>query len=146
MSAEEGKFEEKVIEVKRVSKKNYGGNTVSFSALVVIGDKRGKVGTGLGKAKDVASAVLKAVTQARRDLVNIKIKDTTIAHEVTGKYGAANVLIKPAPKGAGIKAGGAVRNVVELAGIKDISAKMLGSGNKASNVRCAILALQKLKA
>ena len=139
-------FEEKVIQIKRVSKKTSGGNTIGFSALVVVGDKKGRVGIGLGKAKDVSSSVQKAVSQAKRNLINVKLKNTTIAHEVHSTFGAAEVFLKPAPKGSGIIAGGAVRVVLELVGVKDISAKMLGSNNKANNVRCTLDALQKLKA
>lgn len=139
-------YEEKVIQIKRVSKKTKGGNVSSFSALVVIGDKKGKVGTGIGKAKDVASAVHRAVAQAKREMVVIKMKGTTIAHEVRAKRGSAVVFLKPAPTGSGIIAGGSVRNVVELAGIRDISGKMLGSNNKANNVQCTLDALHKLKA
>lgn len=139
-------FDEKVIQIKRVSKKTRGGNKIGFTALLVVGNKKGKVGVGLGKATDVSSAVQKAVAVAKRNLVEIKIKDNTIAHEVWCKSGSAEVLLKPAPKGSGIIAGGSVRTVAELAGIKDISGKMLGSNNKIENVRCAIKALQKLKA
>ncbi len=139
-------YEEKVIQVKRVSKKTKGGNVSSFSALVVIGDKKGKVGSGIGKAKDVASAVQRAVSQAKREMIVIKMKESTISHEVRAKRGSAMVFLKPAPKGSGIIAGGSVRSVVELAGIRDISGKMLGSNNKANNVRCTLDALQKLKA
>ncbi len=138
-------FEEKVIQIKRVSKKTRGGNKIGFTALVVIGDKKGKVGTAIGKASDVSSAVQKAVTAAKRDMVTIKIKENTIAHEVSCKYDSAEVLLKPAPKGSGVIAGGSVRSVVELAGIQDISGKMLGSNNKVTNVRCTINALLKLK-
>jgi small subunit ribosomal protein S5 len=138
-------FEEKVIQVKRVSKKTKGGNQIGFSALVVIGDKKGKVGSGLGKALDVQGAVQKAVSSARKNMIVVKMKESTIAHEVEAKYDAAKVLLKPAPKGSGVIAGGAVRNVLELAGVKDISAKMLGSNNKSCNVQCTIEALQKLK-
>jgi small subunit ribosomal protein S5 len=139
-------FDEKVIQIKRVSKKTRGGNKIGFTALLVVGNKKGKVGVGLGKATDVSSAVQKAVQVARRNLVDIKIKGNTIAHEVSCKSGSAEVLLKPAPKGSGIIAGGSVRTVAELAGIKDISGKMLGSNNKIENVRCAIKALGKLKA
>jgi len=139
-------FEEKVIQIKRVSKKTSGGNSIGFSALVVIGDKKGRAGMGLGKAKDVSSAVQKAVSQGKRNLVNINLKNTTIAHEVHSTYGAAEVFLKPAPKGSGIIAGGAVRIVLELVGIKDISAKMLGSNNRSSNLKCTLEALKKLKA
>ncbi len=138
-------FEEKVIQIKRVSKKTKGGNSISFTALVVVGDKKGKVGTALAKSKDVATAVQKAIAKAKDNLIEIKIKDTTIAHEVFAKFGAARVLLKPAPEGTGIIAGGTVRDVVELAGIRNVSSKMLGSNNKVSNVRCTLKALQKLK-
>ena len=138
-------MEERVLNIKRVSKKNRGGNTIRFTALVVVGDKNGSVGTGYGKGRDVTTAITKAVSQAKRDVVNVPVKNGTIAHEVTHKYGSAQIKLKPAPKGAGIIAGGSVRTVVELAGIADISAKMLGSSNKVANVRCAIEALQKLK-
>ena len=138
-------FEERVIQIKRVSKKTSGGNTIGFSALVVVGDKKGRVGVGLGKAKDVSSSVQKAVSQAKRNLVNVKLKNTSIAHEVHSTYGAAEVFLKPAPKGSGIIAGGAVRVVLELVGVKDVSAKMLGSNNRSSNLKCALEALKKLK-
>ena len=138
-------FEERVIQIKRVSKKTSGGNTIGFSALVVVGDKKGRVGIGLGKAKDVSSSVQKAVSQAKRNLINVKLKNTTIAHEVHSTFGAAEVFLKPAPKGSGIIAGGAVRVVLELVGGKDISAKMLGSNNRSSNLKCALEALKKLK-
>jgi len=138
-------FEERVIQIKRVSKKTSGGNTIGFSALVVVGDKKGRVGIGLGKAKDVSSSVQKAVSQAKRNLINVKLKNTTIAHEVHSTFGAAEVFLKPAPKGSGIIAGGAVRVVLELVGVKDISAKMLGSNNRSSNLKCALEALKKLK-
>ncbi len=139
-------YEEKVIQLKRTSKKTKGGNKIGFSALVLIGNKKGKIGTGLGKASDVSGAVQKGLTIARRNLVEINIKGNTIAYEVDEKYGSAKVLMKPAPEGTGIVAGGAVRNVVELAGIKDISAKMLGSSNKSCNLICAIECLEKLRA
>ena len=138
-------FEEKVIEINRVSKKTKGGNSVGFTALVVVGNKQGKIGLGLGKAMDVAEAVRKAIEKAKENLVTIKLAENTIAHEVYAKHKAARVLLKPAPEGSGIIAGGAVRNVVELAGIKDISSKMLGSNNKQCNALCTINALKKLK-
>lgn len=138
-------FEERVIEVKRVSKKTTGGNAISFAALVVVGNKNGKVGSGYSKALDVASAVTKAVAQAKRTLIDIKMNGTTIPHDVEDKYGSAKVFLKPAPKGSGIIAGGAVRTVLELGGIHDISSKMLGSNNKICNIRCTLDALKKLK-
>jgi small subunit ribosomal protein S5 len=138
-------IEEKVIEIKRVSKKTKGGNTIGFTALVVAGDRNGKVGYGYGKARNVAEAIGKAVSSAKKDMYKIKLTGKTIAHEVTAKSGASKVLFKPAPEGSGIIAGGSVRTVVDLAGIKDISSKILGSNNKLLNVRCAIKALKKLK-
>lgn len=138
-------YEEKVIEIKRVSKKNSGGSQLSFTAVVVVGNKAGKVGEGTGKAKDVPSAIAKAITNAKKNVVTIEIKDGTIAHTVEHKYASAKVVMMPAPKGSGIIAGGTVRSVVELAGIKNISAKMFGSNNKLANIRCAMQALQKIK-
>ncbi|MFH1898924.1 MAG: 30S ribosomal protein S5 [Patescibacteria group bacterium] len=138
-------YEEKVIEIKRVSKKTKGGNTVGFTALVVLGNRNGKVGHGYGKAKNVAEAIQKALTSAKKKMINIKLTGKTIAHDVDAKLGSAKVALRPASEGSGIIAGGSVRVVVELAGIKDISAKMLGSNNKLSNVRCTIKALEKLK-
>ncbi|MBU0535025.1 30S ribosomal protein S5 [Patescibacteria group bacterium] len=138
-------YEEKVIEIKRVSKKIKGGNAVGFTALVVLGNRNGKVGHGYGKAKNVAEAIQKALTGAKKKMINIKLTGKTIAHDVDAKLGSAKVALRPASEGSGIIAGGSVRVVVELAGIKDISAKMLGSNNKLSNVRCTIKALEKLK-
>lgn len=138
-------FDEKVLQIKRVSKKTKGGNSIGFTALVLVGDRKGSIGTGYGKAQDVSTAVNKAVLQAKKGLVKVNIKGNTIAHEVTAKYGSAKVFMKPAPKGTGVIAGGTVRAVVSLCGIKDVSAKMLGSNNKICNVRCTISALKKLK-
>jgi small subunit ribosomal protein S5 len=138
-------YEDKVLQIKRTSKKTTGGNTISFSALVVIGNKKGKIGTGLGKGLDVSSAVQKALSNARKNLIDIKFTGSTIAYEVSEKYGSAKVLLKPAPEGSGIVAGGAVRSIVELAGIKDITGKMLGSNNKICNVLCTLDALKKLR-
>ena len=138
-------FSEKVVQVNRVSKKTTGGNKIGFSILVVVGDKKGKVGVGLGKAADVASAVRKASSYAKKHMVKIPLVRTTIPHEIRIKLGAAKVLLKPAPPGTGIRAGGSVRAVVEAAGIKDIVSKILGTDNKASNVYATFAALQKLK-
>lgn len=138
-------MEEKVIEIRRVSKKTKGGNTIAFAVLVVVGNKNGRVGIGYGKAPDVATSINKAVGKAKKSMVNVKLNGPTISHEVLAKYGSAKVLLKPAPKGTGIIAGGAVRAVLDLAGVKDISAKMIGANNKISNVRCALNALKKLK-
>ena len=139
-------FEEKVVQVNRVSKKTTGGNKIGFSVLVVVGDKRGRVGVGLGKAPDVTSAVRKGVAYAKKHLITVPMVKTTIPHEIRVKMGAAKVMLKPAPAGTGIRAGGAVRAVVEAAGIKDIVSKILGTDNKASNVYATFLALKKLRA
>lgn len=138
-------FEEKVIQVNRVSKKVTGGNKIGFSVLVVVGDKKGRVGVGLGKASGVASAVKKGIAYAKKHLINVPMVKTTIPHEIRIKKGAAKILLKPAPAGTGIRAGGAVRAVVEAAGIRDIVSKILGTDNKASNVYATLEALKKLR-
>ncbi len=138
-------FTEKVIQVNRVSKKVTGGNKIGFSVLMVVGDKKGRVGVGLGKAGDVASAVRKASTYAKKHMITVPMVKTTIPHEIRIKKGAAKILLKPAPAGTGIRAGGAVRSVVEAAGIKDIVSKILGTDNKASNVYATFAALGKLR-
>lgn len=138
-------FVEKVIQVNRVSKKTTGGNKIGFSVLVVVGDKKGKVGVGLGKAADVSSSVRKASSYAKKHMIIVPMIKTTIPHEIRLKVGAAKILLKPAPAGTGIRAGGAVRAVVEAAGIKDIVSKILGTDNKASNVYATFKALTKLR-
>src|SRR3972149_676959 len=140
------KLEEKVVQVNRVSKKTKGGNKMRFTALVVVGNRNGRVGVGLGKSADVSSAIIKAVTYAKKRMIDVPITDGTIPYSIRIKKGAAEVLLKPAPAGTGIIAGGAVRSVVEAAGIKNISSKILGSDNKASNVYATFEALQKLAA
>lgn len=140
----EPEFSEKVVQVNRVSKKTKGGNRMSFSVLVVVGDRRDKVGVGLGKAPSVSAAVAKGVTYAKKHLITVPLRGTTIPHEVLVKQGAARVLLKPAPPGSGVIAGGAVRAVVEAAGIKDVVSKILGTKNQASNVYAALEALRKL--
>jgi small subunit ribosomal protein S5 len=138
-------FEEKVVQVNRVSKKTKGGNKIGFSVLTVVGDKKGRVGVGLGGAPDVSSAVRKAVSYAKKHLITVPMRGKTIPHEVYVKRGAAKVLLKPAPPGTGVIAGGAVRAVVEAAGIRDIVSKILGSSNQASNVYATLKALQLLR-
>ena len=137
-------FEERVLEIKRVSKKTKGGNKIGFTALVVVGNRNGKVGGGLGKATDVKSAIRKGIAVAKSNLIDVNIKGQSIPHEVTNKFGSTEIFMKPAPVGSGIIAGGVIRHVLELAGIKDISAKMLGTSNKTANVSCAMLALKQL--
>lgn len=138
-------FEERVLQIRRVSKKTKGGNNISFAALSVVGNKKGKVGVGYVKARDVASAIKKSIEKAKQSLVEIRLKEGTIAHEVTAKYEASKVMIRPASPGAGIIAGTVVRTILELAGVKDVSSKVFGSSNKITNIRCTLKALQKLK-
>ncbi len=137
-------FEEQIVQINRVSKKTQGGNKIGFAALIVVGDKKGKVGVGLGKAGDVSSAIKKGVTLAKKHAIHIPITNGTIPFEFYIKLGAAKVLLKPAPKGSGVIAGGAVRSVVSLAGIENISSKVLGTDNQASNVYATIEALKRL--
>lgn len=138
-------FEEKIVQVNRVSKKTKGGNKIGFSVLVVVGDRKGRVGVGLGGAPDVSSSVKKAVSYAKKHMITVPMKGKTIPHEVRVKRGAAQVLLKPAPPGTGVIAGGAVRSVVEAAGIRDIVSKILGSKNQASNVYATLEALKSFK-
>lgn len=137
-------FEEKVIQISRVSKKTKGGNNVGFSVLMVVGDKKGKVGIGLGKAPDVVSAIKKGIKKAKKKLIVVPLDGTTIPFAMRAKKGAGKVLLKPAPKGTGVIAGGPVRAIVEAAGIRDISAKILGSENQSSSVYATFEALQKI--
>ncbi|MEX0616231.1 MAG: 30S ribosomal protein S5 [Candidatus Woykebacteria bacterium] len=141
----EAEFEEKIVQVNRVSKKTKGGNKIGFSVLVVVGDKRGRVGVGLGKAPTVQAAIKKGVSYAKKHLIKVPMVETTIPHEIFVKKGAAKVFMRPASAGTGVIAGGAVRAVVEAAGIKDILSKVLGTSNQASNVYATIYALGKLK-
>lgn len=138
-------FDEKIVQVNRVSKKTKGGNKVGFSVLAVVGDKKGHVGVGLGGGPDVSSSVRKAVTYAKKHLLTVPMNGRTIPHEIRVKLGAARVLLKPAPSGTGVIAGGAIRAVVEAAGIRDVVSKILGSKNQASNVYATMEALRQLK-
>lgn len=137
-------FEEKIVQVNRVSKKTKGGNKIGFSVLVVVGDKKGKVGVGLGKAPDVSSAIRKGVSVAKKHLLDVPIINGTIPLEVRIKLGAARLMLKPAPLGSGVIAGGAVRSVVSAAGIQNISSKVLGTKNQASNVYATMEALRMI--
>ena len=137
-------FEEEIVQVNRVSKKTKGGNKIGFSVLTVVGDKKGKVGVGLGKAPDVSSAIKKGVSLAKKHAIEVPIVNGTIPFGFNIKLGAAKIMLKPAPPGSGVIAGGAVRSVVSLAGIKNISSKVLGTKNQASNVYATIEALKRL--
>ncbi|MFA6190201.1 MAG: 30S ribosomal protein S5 [Candidatus Staskawiczbacteria bacterium] len=140
-------FQTKLLDLARVTRVTGGGKRMSFRAVVVAGDKKGKIGIGIDKGKDVSQAVEKATRRAKKDLVSVVIVDGTIPHEVMAKSGPAVILLKPQKKGMGLVAGGAVRSICELAGIKNISSKILsGSKNKLNNARATIEALKKLKA
>lgn len=138
-------FEEKVVQVSRVSKKTKGGNKMGFAVLVVVGDRQGQVGVGLGKAADVLSAIKKGVRKAKKKMFMVPMDGTTVPFSVEVKRGAARVILSPAPRGSGVIAGGPIRAVVEAAGIRDISAKILGTSNKASNVHATFEALQHIR-
>lgn len=136
---------EKVVEIKRVSKKTKGGNQISFTALVVVGNGQGEVGFSLEGAKDVASAIKKAAKKAKKKMIKIPLKEGTIPHQVEAKFKGARVLLKPARPGTGLIVGGPLRIIASVAGIEDLVAKMLGSKNKAANVQAAFKALSLLK-
>lgn len=141
----ETELKEKLVNLNRVAKVTKGGRTFSFAAIVVVGDGNGTVGHGLGKARDVSESIAKAVDDAKKNLIKVPIYKGTIPHEVKGKYGAGKVLIKPAADGTGVIAGGAMRAVLEIAGVHNVLAKSQGSSNPHNVVKATIDALSRLR-
>lgn len=144
-SSLEFKLEEKLVALNRVSKTVKGGRIARFTAIMVVGDKNGHVGYGLGKAAEVPDAIRKGIEDAKKNLIEVSLKGTTIPHEVIGEFGAGKVLIKPAAEGTGIIAGGTVRCVLEMAGIKNIRAKCLRSNNPTNVVKATFEGLRSLR-
>ncbi|MDO1604541.1 30S ribosomal protein S5 [Lactobacillus sp. YT155] len=138
-------LEDRVVAINRVTKVVKGGRRLRFAAIVVVGDKNGHVGFGTGKAQEVPEAIRKAVEDAKKNLIEVPMVGTTIPHEIIGKFGAGEILLKPAAEGSGIAAGGSVRSVVELAGIADITGQMLRSNTPINVIRATIDGLSRLK-
>ncbi len=141
----EQEFKEQLIALNRVSKTVKGGRVARFAAIMAVGDGKGRIGVGLGKAAEVPEAIRKGIEDAKKNMITVSLKGTTIPHEVIGEFGAGKVLLKPAAKGTGVIAGGGVRFVLELAGIKNIRAKCLRSNNPANVVKATIEALKALR-
>ncbi len=140
-----GELQDKVLQLRRVSRKTVGGNAVSFSVLVAVGDRQGRLGIGLAKAGEVPAAIAKAIAQAKKRMLTITFKSTTIPYDMNIKFKAVKLLLKPAPKGTGLKVGGVIRPIMELIGIKDLSGKIYASNNKINIAYALYEAFKKLK-
>ena len=138
-------YNEKLVAINRVAKVVKGGKNMRFSALMVIGDEKGKVGCGMGKAIEIPEAVRKGIEDAKKNMITVSLKDTTIPHEVIGVFGTGKVLMMPAPEGTGVIAGGPVRAVIEAVGIKNIRTKSIGSNNPINMVRATLEGLKQLR-
>jgi len=138
-------LKEVVVDTRRVSKTVKGGRVMRFAAVVVVGDQNGHVGYGLGKSAEVPEAIRKAIEDAKKNLIEVKVKGTSIPHEIIGEFGAARVLLKPAPQGTGVIAGGTVRSVLDMAGIRDIRTKSMRSNNKINVVKATFEGLRALR-
>jgi small subunit ribosomal protein S5 len=138
-------LEERIIRTNRVQKTHKGGRTLSWSVLVVVGDKNGRVGTGLGKALSIPDAIRKGMETAKKNLMKVPMVGGTIPHEIRVHFGASRVMLKPASEGTGVVAGGAMRAILEAAGIRDVLAKSLGSSNPVNNARATMMALERLQ-
>ncbi|MBI2049732.1 30S ribosomal protein S5 [Candidatus Roizmanbacteria bacterium] len=141
----EQKLEERILLIRRVSKKTAGGNYITFSALVVVGDKKGKIGVGFGRSQEIPPAIKKAITKAKKNMIDVPLFKSTIPHEVQIKFKAAKVILKPAPAGTGLKVGSVTRAILELAGVKDASGKIIRSRNQIVNTYAIFEALKKLR-
>jgi small subunit ribosomal protein S5 len=141
----DSEFQEKVVSINRVAKVQQGGRRFSFSVVVVVGDGKGRVGVGLGKAQEIPDAIQKGIEAAKKQMLTVPLKDTTVPHTALGRFGAGQVLIKPAPAGTGVIAGGGVRAVLELCGVKDVVSKSLGSNNANNVVYATMEALRQMR-
>ncbi|MFH0840473.1 MAG: hypothetical protein V1865_00595 [bacterium] len=138
-------FDQSIIDIARVTRVMAGGKRMRFRACIAVGNKKGKVGIGLAKGADVTIAINKAVNQAKKQMIDVQISNGTIAHAITQKLGAAQILLRPAKKGRGIICGGVMRTIMEMAGIQNVTGKIMGTNNKVSNAKCVIEALKNLK-